>query len=125
MFDDGVIVTSRQAGALEYGCTIDAVSQLASHFQDQGAAPLLLVQADQYGIAHAPFAPARAFLTEYKHDDEVGFPECQVVVHHVPASDDEQDTFDVSRWKLQEIPVTALAPNAPTWTEGTEPLETI
>ena len=113
IFDDGVIVTSRQANALEYGCTLDAVSQLAGHFQE-GGNPVLLVQADQFGIAHAPFAPARAFLTEH------GFAHCQIVVHDVPFSDDDQDVFDVDKWTLKEVFAAELVPNAPTWTIGSE-----
>jgi hypothetical protein len=113
IFDDGVIVTSRQTSALEYGCTLDAVSQLASYLQE-GATPVLLVQADQFGIAHAPFAPARAFLTEQ------GFEHCQIVVHDVPISDDDQDVFDIDKWTLKEVFASDLAPNAPTWTHGTD-----
>jgi hypothetical protein len=97
---------------LEYGCTLDAVSQLAPHLQED-ATPLLLVQADQYGIAHAPFAPARAFLSEH------GFENCQVVVHDVPSSDDAADVLDMDRWTLKEVFVSDLAPTAPTWTKGT------
>mmetsp|Transcript_11960 Transcript_11960/g.17429 ORF Transcript_11960/g.17429 Transcript_11960/m.17429 type:complete len:99 (+) Transcript_11960:1-297(+) len=37
--------------------------------------PVLIVQADQYGIAHAPFAPARAYLSEH------GYTNCYVLVH--------------------------------------------
>lgn len=113
IFDDGVIVTSRQSNGLEYGCTLDAVSQLASHFQE-GATPLLLVQADQFGIAHAPFAPARAFLTEQ------GFEHCQIVIHDVPVSNDDQDIFDIDQWTLKEVYASDLVPNAPTWTKGTD-----
>ena len=107
-FKDGTIVTSHQSSALEYGCTLDAVSQLASHFQE--SSPVLLVQADQYGIAHAPFAPARAFLTEQ------GYGYLSVLLHQVPL-DNESCLND---WKLVEIQVDKLAPNAPTWTESTE-----
>jgi hypothetical protein len=114
IFDDGTIVTTRQASALEYGCTLDAVSQLAPHFQDQNGTPLLLVQADQYGIAHAPFAPARAFLIEH------GFENCQIVVHDAPVSDNDDDIFDFDKWTLKEVFASDLAPNAPTWTKGTK-----
>ena len=37
--------------------------------------PVLLVQCDQFGIAHAPFASGRSFLTER------GFGECKVLIH--------------------------------------------
>ena len=114
IFDDGTIVTTRQASALEYGCTLDAVSQLAPHFQDQNGTPLLLVQADQYGIAHAPFAPARAFLMEH------GFENCQIVVHDAPVSDNDDDIFEFDKWTLKEVFASDLAPNGPTWTKGTK-----
>jgi cytidine deaminase len=106
-FADGSIVTSHQSSALEYGCTLDAVSQLASHFHE--SAPVLLVQADQYGIAHAPFAPARAFLTEH------GFGDCQILLHETLS-----DVSNIEEWTLREIQVTELAPNAPSWTESTD-----
>jgi len=37
--------------------------------------PVLLVQCDQFGIAHAPFAQGRAFLSER------GFGDCKVLIH--------------------------------------------
>lgn len=113
IFDDGTIVTTRQASALEYGCTLDAVSQLFPHFREQNATPLLLVQADQFGIAHAPFAPARAFLTEH------GFDSCQIILHDAPISDNEADIFEIDKWTLKEVFVSDLARNLPTWTKGT------
>eukprot|EP00429_Kryptoperidinium_foliaceum_P008482 CAMPEP_0176017490 /NCGR_PEP_ID=MMETSP0120_2-20121206/8389_1 /TAXON_ID=160619 /ORGANISM="Kryptoperidinium foliaceum, Strain CCMP 1326" /LENGTH=388 /DNA_ID=CAMNT_0017350511 /DNA_START=135 /DNA_END=1305 /DNA_ORIENTATION=- len=114
IFEDGTIVTTRQASALEYGCTLDAVSQLAPHFEEQDSAPVLLVQADQFGIAHAPFADARAFLTE--HD----FENCQIVVHDAPVSDNDEGVFDIDRWTLKEVFASELASKPPSWTEGTE-----
>lgn len=112
LFDDGRIVTSHQVCALEYGCTLDAVSQLATHFLENGAVPNLLVQADQFGIAHAPFAPARAFLTEHK------FHQCRVVVHDTPVSDDVEGVFDIDQWSILEVNVSDIAPDPPSWTEG-------
>jgi len=113
IFDDGTIIMTRQSSALEYGCTLDAVSQLAPHFQDQNGTPLLLVQADQYGIAHAPFAPARAFLIEH------GFANCQIVLHDAPVSDNDDDIFDIEKWTLKEVFVSELVPTPPAWTKGT------
>eukprot|EP00934_Nitzschia_sp_Nitz4_P006963 Nitzschia sp. Nitz4//scaffold137_size62074//6852//8719//NITZ4_006406-RA/size62074-augustus-gene-0.4-mRNA-1//-1//CDS//3329535673//6953//frame0 len=112
LFEDGRIETSRQVCALEYGCTLDAVSQLAPHFLGSSASPVLLVQADQYGVAHAPFAPARSFLTEKKFGD------CHVIVHDIPGSDDKVGCHDFSQWRLHEISVADLAPNPPSWKEG-------
>ena len=50
------------ASALEYGCTLDAVTQLVPRLQDKSHALILLTQADQYGIAHSPFAPATSII---------------------------------------------------------------
>jgi hypothetical protein len=117
MLEDETIVTSHQSSALEYGCTLDAVSQLAPYLQDETCAPVLLVQADQYGIAHAPFAPARSFLSEY------GYDECRVLLHHhhpAPLDGDipnisthDHPSFD--KLCLREVRVCDLAPNAPAW----------
>lgn len=129
---DGKIVTTHQSSALEYGCTLDAVSQMASHFFQKRrgggeaekrisnttgtgtgtARPRLIVQADQYGIAHAPFAPARAFLSER------GFGDCMILLHDTALCDDD-DVFNIDKWRLRTVPVIDLAPTAPSWTEGT------
>jgi hypothetical protein len=65
-------------------CTLDAIGQLASainkkYLQANADAPVikpvLIVQCDQFGIAHAPFAQGRSFLTER------GFGDCKVLIH--------------------------------------------
>jgi hypothetical protein len=111
VFEDGTIASTRQSSALEYGCTLDAVSQLASHMQESSSPPLLVAQADQYGIAHAPFAPARAFLTER------GYGNCHVLIHEAPQNVDQSK---ISDWVLRTIPASALAPNPPSWTTREE-----
>ena len=78
LFRDKSYAATPQVKALEYGCSLDAVSQLAPILQvkrERGIAPLRMVQVDQFGIAHAPFAPARALLSEH------GFGDTQVIVH--------------------------------------------
>lgn len=50
------------ASALEYGYTLDTVTQLVPRLQDKSHALILLVQADQYGIAHSPFASATSII---------------------------------------------------------------
>jgi cytidine deaminase len=107
ILENETIVTSHQSCALEYGCTLDAVSQLAPYLKENASAPVLLVQTDQFGIAHAPFAPARAFLSEN------GFETCLVLLHDTPNLDSAAE--DLYQWRLKEIPVAALAPNAPDW----------
>lgn len=101
-FDNGEIVTSHQASALEYGCTLDSVSQLASHIK-KGGVPKVIVQADQFGIAHGPFAPARAFLSEN------GYGDCQILLHDVPI----HTVKDIGSWSLRFVKAKDLAPNAP------------
>ncbi|KAG7370948.1 serine/threonine protein kinase [Nitzschia inconspicua] len=112
MLEDESIVTSHQSSALEYGCTLDAVSQLVPHFKDEDLRPIMLVQADQFGIAHAPFAPARSFLSEH------GFQDCMILLHETPSLENVADNFD--RWKLKEVCVSDLAPNAPDWKTTTD-----
>ena len=142
LFDDGTICTSHQTSALEYGCTLDAVSQLVSYIQESTAPPTLLVQADQYGIAHAPFAPARSFLTEHGHE------QCLILLHydahhhrhhHRPKGDgreemnwDKKEVYhddnhtkndliaSIQQWELIQIPAAELAPYTPSWTLSTD-----
>lgn len=72
-FSDGSIAQAYQKQSQEYGCTLDAVTQLASFIEHKieggRIRPILLAQCDQFGIAHAPFAEARAYLSEYGHND--------------------------------------------------------
>jgi hypothetical protein len=67
LFRDKSYATSRCVKLLEYGCSMDAVTQLAPIMKakrDKGLEAIQIVQVDQFGIAHPPFAPARAFLAE-------------------------------------------------------------
>ena len=80
LFDDGSTEVAWQLKAMEYGATLDAVSLLAQpicmrQLCGGGAAgggacarPVLILQVDQFGVLHAPFAPARSFLHEHRHD---------------------------------------------------------
>ena len=67
-----------------FRCTLDAIGQLASvidkkYLQAEESTPtckpILIVQCDQFGIAHAPFAQGRSFLTER------GYGDCKVLIH--------------------------------------------
>jgi cytidine deaminase len=77
-FMDGTTDVAWLLPGLEYGCSIDPVSQLVHSFEkrrfgaknksDQDkidAQPDLLVCVDQFGVCHAPFAMARSLLTEH------------------------------------------------------------
>eukprot|EP00534_Pseudo-nitzschia_fraudulenta_P001139 CAMPEP_0201126652 /NCGR_PEP_ID=MMETSP0850-20130426/26993_1 /ASSEMBLY_ACC=CAM_ASM_000622 /TAXON_ID=183588 /ORGANISM="Pseudo-nitzschia fraudulenta, Strain WWA7" /LENGTH=418 /DNA_ID=CAMNT_0047395171 /DNA_START=99 /DNA_END=1356 /DNA_ORIENTATION=+ len=103
VFEDQSISTSHQSSALEYGCSLDAVSQLVPYILDVACNPVLFVQVDQYGVAHAPFAPARAFLSEH------GYEYSHVLVHDTALD----DVTSLDRWKLKEVTVSELAPTPP------------
>ncbi|KAL3816962.1 hypothetical protein ACHAXA_011750 [Cyclostephanos tholiformis] len=86
LFTDGTVAIASQKVALEYGCTLDAVGQLASAIDrkaltikddSEPCRPVVLVQCDQFGIAHAPFAHGRAFLNER------GYGDCKVLLHQL------------------------------------------
>lgn len=106
LFSDGTVAIASQKVALEYGCTLDAVGQLASTIdrkaiqieEDSPACrPILLVQCDQFGVCHAPFARGRAFLTER------GYGDCKVLIHqnkkkkgNETINEDEEQEFNES-----------------------------
>lgn len=62
-FADGTTDVAWQKAGLEYGTSVDSVTALL-HQVDHKGAPVRLVQVDQFGVLHAPFAPARAQLYE-------------------------------------------------------------
>lgn len=97
LFSDGSVSYTAQQKALEYGNTLDPVSLLAPVLlqkRAQGIHPEMIVQVDQHGILHAPFAPARSFL--YEND----FDSCVIYVHG--------DAGDVAA-----VHVAELVPDAP------------
>lgn len=137
LFEDGSVETAYQRKTLEYGCSLDAVTQLAVNMEkkarthaevdSQGKSysdessgerdkipsitPKVLVQTDQYGVIHAPFASARAFLSEF------GYGNCGVLIQKVIAScsaveanaeQDHSPSTQIAYMKVQDI-----APNAP------------
>ena len=70
LFADGTIATATQIKATEYGCSLDAVCQLAPAIAARAPSkPTLLCMADQFGVLHAPFSSARAYLIEHGHGD--------------------------------------------------------
>ena len=74
VYSDGSTSTSYQLKGLEYGCTVDPVVQIIyamEHRSNNSAKPLFLVLLDNFGIAHAPFAQARAQLTERGYYDDL------------------------------------------------------
>jgi len=103
MFSDGTVRTAWQMKGLEYGCTIDPVTQLIrdmefyristedEHSEDNGVLVDYLLMIDQWGICHAPFAQARGLLNEH------GFKYVKCVIH--------DDLGDV-----HIVPVSSLVP---------------
>lgn len=88
VFRDGLVATAWQKKALEYGCSLDAVCQLAQAIEEHKAAspPAVVCMADHFGLLHGPFACARAYLCEH------GYGDARVLVHdefgamHAPAA---------------------------------------
>jgi len=77
------IIQASQIKALEFSSTLDAVCQLASRVlsltsnepgKKDAPRVLALIQVDQFGIPHGPFAQARAFLVEH------GLGDCRVIL---------------------------------------------
>ena len=102
VFPDGTSSTAWQKKALEYGCSLDAVCQLCQAIEErrEGAVePAMLCMADQYGVCHAPFAPARAYLAER------GLGALPVLLH-------DDDTGE-----LRTVPADELLPGLPSWCE--------
>ncbi|CAM9873115.1 unnamed protein product [Chrysoparadoxa australica] len=72
VFEDGSIEVTHQLKAIEYGSTLDPVVQLLPTLEkkrEDGVKPVGLLQVDQFGNCHAPFAMARALLTEHGYGD--------------------------------------------------------
>lgn len=108
LFDDDTIVSEHQKKALEYGATLDAVSQLAPFIERSNARPVALVQMDSRGVAHAPFAPARAYLSEH------GYGDCRVLIHCYQHDDMSHDDTNITRFgELVDVALLELAPVAP------------
>jgi cytidine deaminase len=97
VYADGGTAVAWQKKALEYGCTLDAVCQLCQALEERAdAKPAVLCLADQFGVCHAPFAPARAFLVEHGYDEVA-------VLYH-----DEANV-------LRSVKAAELFPGLPSW----------
>ena len=96
VFEDGTMERAWLLKGLEYGCSLDPVSQLIHDMErrrlcvpcDRGgdeanghqvglvSKPSVLVMVDQFGVAHAPFAQARSLLSEH------GYGYVRIMVHN-------------------------------------------
>jgi cytidine deaminase len=76
LFQDGTRQAARFLPGNEYGCSLDPVSQLVRDMDRKQleaetveemelSKPDWIIQVDQFGVCHAPFAMARSLLTEY------------------------------------------------------------
>ena len=102
LFRDKSYAFARCVKSLEYGCSLDAITQLAPALESKrktGIEAIQIVQVDQLGIAHPPFAPGRAFLVEQ------GYGNVAVVMHDF---DVEQNSL---MWKT--VKASELAPMVP------------
>lgn len=72
-FADGRTPVAAELKGIEYGCTVDAVSLLMPELirsREEGlGVPSCIMQVDQFGVAHAPFAAARSLLIEHGFGD--------------------------------------------------------
>uniref|UniRef100_A0A7S4QQ05 Cytidine deaminase n=1 Tax=Alexandrium monilatum TaxID=311494 RepID=A0A7S4QQ05_9DINO len=79
VFGDGRVHSAAELKGIEYGCTVDAVSLLLPEMlrsrEDVDMPSVFIVQADNFGLAHAPFAAARSLLMEH------GFGDVKVCAH--------------------------------------------
>jgi len=78
LFSNNKSIFVAQHNAIEYGCSLDAVSRLSpflEHEQKKGITAELILLTDNFGTLHAPCSVARAFLHE-KH-----FGSTKMVVH--------------------------------------------
>eukprot|EP01035_Chromulina_nebulosa_P019885 gene19885-25840_t len=79
-FSNGDISVAWQLKGLEFGCTLDPITQLLREIEYRNISnsddiifecnkPVYLLMIDQFGVAHAPFAQARALLSEHGYGD--------------------------------------------------------
>jgi hypothetical protein len=91
-------------------CTLDAIGQLASVIDKKSlqvddstpvCKPVLIAMCDQFGIAHAPFAQGRSFLTER------GYGDCKVLIHQQRHGKKPNDENDEGHSDLRLVEVSA------------------
>ena len=78
LFADGSSHCAAMTKLLEYGWSLDPIVKLVSVLEEKrkaGVAPVLVLQADQFGNLHAPSAPARSHLAEYGYRPTLVFHE--------------------------------------------------
>ncbi|CAK9051218.1 Ferredoxin-dependent glutamate synthase (Fd-GOGAT) [Durusdinium trenchii] len=73
-FEDGEVAFAAELKGIEYGCTVDAASLLIPELQrrrghSDTSRARVLMQVDNFGVAHAPFSGARSLLVEHGFGD--------------------------------------------------------
>lgn len=105
-FRDKTYASAHQKKVLEFGGSLDAVSQLAPIMEakrKKGVGVHSIVMCDQFGIAHPPFAGARAYLVEH------GFGSASVLIHTM-IKVDLQQTDKIGWTKIKALD---LIPSSP------------
>jgi len=72
LFSDNSTKIVSQSKAVEFASSIDPVVKLIPFLEEkvaEGVTPSLVLMSDQFGVLHAPFACARAFLAEHGYED--------------------------------------------------------
>ena len=110
-FEDGSIVVDVQRKTLEYGSTVDALTASLATFVNRkrvAGKAVRGVHVDQYGVLHAPFATARAQLSERAGNWKMTFP-----VHR--ATRTSPKSTGISRLSITYATLGELAPDYPKW----------
>eukprot|EP01065_Artemidia_motanka_P052907 TRINITY_DN966_c0_g2_i1.p1 TRINITY_DN966_c0_g2~~TRINITY_DN966_c0_g2_i1.p1 ORF type:complete len:242 (+),score=82.28 TRINITY_DN966_c0_g2_i1:373-1098(+) len=99
LFEDGTVESSGQAKCVEYGntvCPVSRLQELIERRRRRGVMPKWVLQCDQRGVLLAPYAPARAYLTEH------GFGGVNVAAHGLDG-------------RVAVAKAAQLAPDTPAW----------
>ncbi len=78
LFSDGSEYSAHQTKLAEYGYSLDPITKAVAeieHRKRNSIFPVLIIQVDQFGIFHSPFAAARAHITE------MGEGKCLSIIH--------------------------------------------
>ena len=97
-FGNGDIEVVWQDKMVEYGTTTDPVARMLALLQlyrTRGIEPLFLIQADQFGVMHAPFAEGRANL--YEND----FKKLAIIIHDHKGKINYVNALDLSPEKFK------------------------
>lgn len=93
LFSDGSFSIAFEKRSLEYGTSLDAITQLAEAIETKTKTKDIFLeyicQVDPFGFAHAPYASGRAFLHEYGHG------QCNVICHVLDSTQSDKVKWSV------------------------------